>query len=371
LRLALLFLSHSSADDGFVRELREALAELDQEVWIDSRQLRGGDPLWSEIQAAIEAASGFAVLVSPAALQSRWVGKELRHALKVQAERGRDAFPVIPLSLNGTRLGVLEEYFDEEPTYIPVSSAPGGATAALHDILVAMRLRLPTDRPPVLQPRPEPVAELVLKLSDLRIHEEDGKRRAAGHAQLFYEPAVSGQRVVESDRWRLIAPLGPIEAEELRWYLERWPVWPNPLVADRARRVEANLIAWGQALHAEALPPAHTANVLQGWAGLGEGASRRFSVTVDASLVSGASEAEQNAAKEAATALLALPWDLRLSGSPRQRPAPGGRHRGAGGGAAPHPAPPRHLPRPGGRAGASAAGRRAVSRGAFRRPRHL
>ena len=33
-----LFLSHSSADDGFVRELRQALADLGQEVWIDSRQ---------------------------------------------------------------------------------------------------------------------------------------------------------------------------------------------------------------------------------------------------------------------------------------------------------------------------------------------
>jgi hypothetical protein len=31
-----LFLSHSSADDGFVRELREALEDLGQEVWIDS-----------------------------------------------------------------------------------------------------------------------------------------------------------------------------------------------------------------------------------------------------------------------------------------------------------------------------------------------
>jgi hypothetical protein len=50
--MAHLFLSHSSADDGFVRELREALADLGQEVWIDSRQLKGGDPLWSEIQAA-------------------------------------------------------------------------------------------------------------------------------------------------------------------------------------------------------------------------------------------------------------------------------------------------------------------------------
>jgi len=310
-----LFLSHSSADDGFVRELREALADLGQEVWIDSRHLRGGDPLESEIQAAIEAAAGLAVLVSPAALQSEWVGKELVHGLKVQAKRDRDDFPVIPLSLNGTRLGVLQALFKEEPTYISVSSAPGGATAALHEILVALGLRLPTDRPPVAQPRPEPVAELVLELSDLGFHEQDGVRRPSARARLVYEPASAGQPVVVSDQmWRLIAPLGPIEAEELGWYLERWPVWPNPLLADRAKQVEKNLIAWGQALHGAALPLEATANVLQAWAGVEAGASRRFSVSVDDSPLLGASEAENAAAQEAATALLALPWELLHNG---------------------------------------------------------
>jgi tetratricopeptide (TPR) repeat protein len=313
--MAHLFLSHSSADDGFVRELREALADLGQPVWIDSRQLRGGDPLESAIQAAIEASAGLAVLVSPAALQSEWVGKELVHGLKVQAERGRDVFPVIPLSLNGTRLGVLQALFKEEPTYIPVSSAPGGATAALDAILVALGQRLPTDRPPLAQPRPEPVAELVLELSDLGFDEQDGVRRPAARARLVYEPAIPGQPVVVSEQmWRLIAPLGPIEAEELGWYLERWPVWPNPLVADRARQVEANLIAWGKALHAAALPLQPTVNVLQAWAGVEAGASRRFSVSVDDSPLHGASEAEQNLAQEAATALLALPWELLHNG---------------------------------------------------------
>jgi len=311
-----LFLSHSSADDGCVRELRAALSDLGQPVWIDSRQLKGGDPLWSEIQAAIEAGAGLAVLVSPASLQSRWVGKELRHGLKLQAERGRAAFPVIPLSLNGTRLGVLEDFFDEEPTYISVSSGAGGATAAVHHILVAMRLRLPTDRPPVPQLRPEPVAELVLELSDLGFQEQDGVRRPSARARLVYEPATAGQeKVVSEHMWRLIAPLGPIEAEELGWYLERWPVWPNPLVADRAKRVEANLIAWGQALHGAALPLQPTANVLQAWAGVEAGASRRFSVSVDDSLLLGSSEAENAAAQEAATALLALPWELLHNGA--------------------------------------------------------
>jgi hypothetical protein len=167
----------------------------------------------------------------------------------------------------------------------------------------------------VLQPRPEPVAELVLELSDLAFQEQDGVRRAAARARLVYEPATAGQpEVVSEQSWRLIAPLGPIEAEELGWYLERWPVWPNPLVADRAKRVEANLIAWGQALHAAALPLQPTANVLQAWAGVAAGASRRFSVSVDDSPLLGSSEAENATAQEAATALLALPWELLHNG---------------------------------------------------------
>jgi tetratricopeptide (TPR) repeat protein len=100
----------------------------------------------------------------------------------------------------------------------------------------------------------------------------------------------------------------------LRWYLERWPVWPNPLVADRARQLEANLIAWGQALHGAALPLQPTANVLQAWAGVDAGASRRFSVSVDDSPLHGSSEAEKKIAQEAATALLALPWELLHNG---------------------------------------------------------
>src|ERR1044072_8986435 len=106
-----LFLSHSFQDDAFVLDLRAALADHGHDAWIAPRELQGGDLLWSELQKAIDEASAFAVVVSPAALQSTWVGKELRYALEVQNQRGTDRFPVIPLSLDGTRLGVLEEFF--------------------------------------------------------------------------------------------------------------------------------------------------------------------------------------------------------------------------------------------------------------------
>lgn len=102
-----------------MHDLRAALADHGLDIWIDSREVRGGDLLWSEIQKAIEEASAFAVVISPASLQSTWVGKELRHALDVQKQRGTDRFPVIPLSIDGTSLGVLEEFFSEQPIYIP------------------------------------------------------------------------------------------------------------------------------------------------------------------------------------------------------------------------------------------------------------
>jgi len=37
-----IFISHASADDGFVADLRKRLEELGHEVWVDSRRLHGG-----------------------------------------------------------------------------------------------------------------------------------------------------------------------------------------------------------------------------------------------------------------------------------------------------------------------------------------
>ncbi|MCB1900822.1 MAG: tetratricopeptide repeat protein [Rhodocyclaceae bacterium] len=311
-----LFISHSSRDDGFVRALQQALGDLGQDVWIDSRELRGGDPLWNDIRHAIDESAAYAVLVSPDALQSKWVGKELRHALLVQEKKGKDGYPVIPLALNGTKLGVLEEFFDEEPIYIPVSGEAGGVEAAMDAILVALGKRRPADLPPTPQPKAEPLEDLVLELIDLKFVEQDSVRRASGKARLIYEPATAGQREVSSEKsWRLVAPIGPIEAGELRWYLEQYAVWPSPYFAPRASKVEQNIVTWGKDLYAAALPSAHTANVLQAWARIDGHAGRRFSIHVDSALEDGAPEADVQAAREAATVLLGLPWELLHDGT--------------------------------------------------------
>ena len=310
-----LFLSHSTRDDAVVRQLQQALGDLGVEVWIDSRELRGGDLLWPEVQRAIEEAAAYAVLVSPDALQSEWVGDELAHALEVQRQRGADSYRVIPLSLDGTRLGVMKRLFGVEPAYIALSSAPGGIDSAIDPILTALGKRLPADREPSPQPAAEPLEELVLELTDLKFHESEGVRRACARARLVYEPATPGQPQVHSDRsWRLVAPLGPIEAEELRWYLEKYAVWPSAYFQERARRVEQSLVDWGQGLYRTALPPEHTANCLNAWSRIDAHAGRRFSVHVDPTLEAGTPETEVKTAHEAATALLGLPWELLHDG---------------------------------------------------------
>ncbi|HEX2201933.1 MAG TPA: tetratricopeptide repeat protein [Longimicrobium sp.] len=310
-----LFISHSPHDDDFVRELRAQLELHGLPGWIASRGVRGGDPLWPEVQEAIEGASGCLVVVSPASLQSSGVGRELRHALKVREARGRERYPVVPLALDGTRLGVLEEFFGEAPAYVPVSGAAGGVEAAVHAVLVALGRRLPDDVAAAPQPGPEPLEELILELTDLKLHEREGVRRASARARLVHQPATPGRpEVVSARTWRLTAPLGPIEAGELRWYLEKYATWPGDYFRDRARKVEESLVAWGRLLHDAAMPAEHTANVLQAWARIGDDADRRFSVHVDAEVEAGAPEADAAAAREAATALLALPWELLHDG---------------------------------------------------------
>ncbi len=297
------------------RELRAALADQGHTGWIDSRELRGGDPLWSEIQKGIEGATAYAVVVSTDGLQSKWVGKELRYALELQKKRGKDKFPVIPLSLNETKLGVLEEFFSEEPLYISLSSEAGGVEAGMNAILVAMGKRLPSEVPPTPQPKSEPLEELVLELTDLKIQEQEGIRRPTARARLVYQPATLGQREVASAQtWRLVAPLGPIEADDLRWYLEKYAIWPSPYFQERARKVEADLVKWGQLLYAAVLPAAYREEVMKAWEKTDPQARRRFSVHVDVALEAGASKDEEKAAKEAASLLLGLPWELLHDG---------------------------------------------------------
>jgi hypothetical protein len=309
-----IFISHSSKDDAFVKELRETLEDSGLSVWVDSRSLRGGSKLAPEIEAAIEQARQFLAVISTNTINSPWVRKEIRKALAVEGSRKDDGYRVIPLLLPGIEPSALENWFDEEPVGIRIEVKAGGLSEALPQILAALGESLPVDRQPVKTVAPQPVEELVLRLDDLRIETKEGKRRAQAVAQLVYEPADNSARNVESKRFIFIAPLGVIETEDLRWYLEEYFVWPIGVFKERAERIESQLPQWGQALYQAALAPQIAQEAVAAWQHAGTDGERRFSVFVDRELPDGASDEEQAAAREAATEMLSLPWELLHDG---------------------------------------------------------
>ena len=250
-----VFISHSSKDDPFVKDLRVALERLGIRVWVDSRELSGGAKLAPEIDGAIESARQFVAVISANTVESPWVRKEIRKALEVEGRRKAEGYRVVPLLL-GLGPRALELWFDEEPVGIPVEvTRAGGLAEALPAILAALGERLPDDPQRIVEVAPRPVEELVLELKDLKLETSDGKRRARAVAQLIYQPSDKTARQVESRRYAFTAPLGVIEAEELRWYLEEYFVWPVGIFRERAERVEAQLPEWGQALYQSALAP--------------------------------------------------------------------------------------------------------------------
>jgi len=314
---AVIFISHASADDNFVAELREALEAYQIPVWVDSRNLRGGSKLAPEITDAIAKAPHFVVVLSPRTVNSPWVRREITQALKVERSRKADGYRVIPLLLSGITPGALGTWFRKEPVAIPITEGPSGLNAALSAILAALGKQLPTDPQPFEQPAAKPVEELVLELSDPEIETSEGKRRAKATAVLVYEPGESGARPIESKRFAFTAPLGPIETGDLRWYLETYYIWPDKLAQQRAEGIAAKLPQWGQELFQAALGAESAREALTAWqqaATPADTAERRFSVQVDRDLPEGAPEEAQAATGEAATELLELPWELLHDG---------------------------------------------------------
>jgi CHAT domain/TIR domain len=309
-----IFISHSSKDDAFVKDLREALESMGLSTWADSRELSGGDKLTSEIESNIENARQFIVVVSLDALNSTWVQNEGKKALEVERRRKGEGYKVIPLMLPGIQPPVLKLLFGEEPVGLRVELETGGVSEALPAILAALGERLPADFQPINETIQQPVEELILKLTDMKIHEEGGKRRARATATLIYEPADKTARAVESKRFTFTAPLGVIEADDLRWYLEEYYVWPIGVFEERAKRIETQLPVWGQDLYGSAIASPVAQEALNAWLQVGADGERRFSVFVDSELPEGADDREQTVAREAASELLSLPWELLHDG---------------------------------------------------------
>ena len=159
-----VFISHATTDDDFVRRLREELEGQGVTVWVDSRNLRGGDKLAPDIQQAIAEARQFIVVLSPSTINSSWVPWEIQTSLEVETQRQGEGYRVIPLLLPGVTPAALPTWFAVEPAAIPVAREVGGVSEALAAILAALGEQLPNDVEPPTAVEAQPLAELILEV---------------------------------------------------------------------------------------------------------------------------------------------------------------------------------------------------------------
>ncbi|MGH7492397.1 MAG: hypothetical protein ACREOO_08375 [bacterium] len=198
---------------------------------------------------------------------------------------------------------------------IKVQLKTGGLAEALPQILAALGEKMPDDHQPTKKIDARPMEELLLKLVDPIIITHESKQRVTATATLVYEPADPAARAVESKRYTFTSALGPIETEDLRWYLESYYLWPTGVFQQRAARVEQQLPQWGQDLYKAALGDPVAAEALSTWKKKADGAERRFAVHVDSDPPSNADDTTRNASLEAASSLLGLPWELLHDGA--------------------------------------------------------
>ena len=82
-----VFVSHAWTDKDVVLRLREALEPDDVRLWIDNREMAGGDDLYGEIETAIDGAEHVIVVLSPEALKAAGVKREVAHAREARSRR--------------------------------------------------------------------------------------------------------------------------------------------------------------------------------------------------------------------------------------------------------------------------------------------
>ena len=230
----------------------------------------------------------------------------------------KDGYKVIPILLPGIEPSALGLWFDEEPVGIKVTVGPGGIEQALPALSRRLASNCPTTSSLPKLREAVPVADLILELTDLEVREpQPGVRRAAAKAVLLFDPPQAGAPQVRSRPFRFVAPLGGIEADELAWYIERYPKWPlGEVVTNRARTVEQNLEVWGRKLFDAALGEKQEGrNAYDAWRHAAAGTERCFSVLVDDNMLAEATDDQKQQARGAATSLLALPWELIHDGS--------------------------------------------------------
>jgi len=131
-REVVAFLSHSSKDKPFVRQLAADLTANGITVWLDEQMIRVGDSIVEKIGQGLAASDYFLIALSENSVDSEWVKRELNNALINEVESRR--VKVLPLKLGVCEIPPLmkeKKYADFSVDYL----------TGLQQLLEAMRER--------------------------------------------------------------------------------------------------------------------------------------------------------------------------------------------------------------------------------------
>jgi hypothetical protein len=97
-RKVVAFLSHSSRDKPFIRQLASDLAKEGIDTWLDEHRILVGDSITEKIGQGLAQSDFFVVALSENSVGSAWVQKELSGALLREVERRK--VTVLPIKLS-------------------------------------------------------------------------------------------------------------------------------------------------------------------------------------------------------------------------------------------------------------------------------
>lgn len=124
------FLSHSSADKPFIRQLAADLTANGVDVWLDEQRIRVGDSIPEKLAQGLAGSDFFLIAMSEHSANSAWVQKELNTALMNEVQRRK--VHILPLRLDDTPLPAIivdKKYADFSASY----------KAGLDDLLTALK----------------------------------------------------------------------------------------------------------------------------------------------------------------------------------------------------------------------------------------
>lgn len=112
------FLSHSSQDKPFMRQLAADLTANNIDVWLDEQRIRVGESIPEKVAQGLAESDFFLIGVSSNSIESEWVKKELNGALVNEVQRRK--VHILPLRLDDSPMpGIIADkrYADFSSSY--------------------------------------------------------------------------------------------------------------------------------------------------------------------------------------------------------------------------------------------------------------